>query len=618
LHWFKEVPGIIDFCLFNKGIYSGIPTMWGLPPALLKETKCFFKGDAYCEYHFKWKKDSLKDKLLKLVTPWRALTYTIEELEKDKEILKEKFDEVHHLNIQLKERLDQLLSVQEALIASEAKFRTLIENIPGVAIYGFGPNGIIYYWNKASESLYGYTAAEALGKNLLDLIISPYLKATVAQALESGSQITRWDELLPPGEYLLLHKDGLSIPVYSVHTVVSSEGSSPLIFRADVDLSERKRVEEERLKLDKLESLSILAGGIAHDFNNILTAILGNISLAMLEQQLSPNSLERLAAAEKGCQQAHALSMRLLTFAKGGAPIKRTCSITELLHESVKLALCGSNSQCDFLLPDDLWLVEVDLGQINQVLGNLLINADQAMPAGGLIKIQAENVILGEKIDQSLPKGRYVKISISDQGIGIPQENLSKIFDPYFTTKQKGSGLGLATVYSIIKSHGGEITVASELGVGTRFQIYLPAIEEAMVPVSEEGTLGFLPGQGNVLIMDDDEMVRDMLRIMLQKLGYRASCAENGEEAIRLFKEALDANQPFAAAILDLTIPGGMGGRETIHQLLSMDPKTKVIVSSGYSDDPIMANFKEHGFHGVITKPYRIGELSKTLHGLLE
>jgi PAS domain S-box-containing protein len=617
LHWFKEVPGSEDFCLFNKGIYSGIPTMWGLPPALLQETKCFFQGDEYCEYHFKWINNfSLKKALLKFFTPWRAVKYTIEELEKDKEILKEKFDEVHRLNLQLNERLDQLLAVQEALRASEAKFRTLIENIPGVAIYGFGPDGIIQYWNKASETLYGYTAAEALGKKLPDLIIPPGLKPKVARTLEAGSKIIQPGELIPPGEYLLLRKDGLLIPVYSVHTMVLSEGS-PIIFHADVDLSERKRAEEERLKLDKLESLSILAGGIAHDFNNILTAIAGNINLAMLEKQFAPQSLERLAAAEKGCRQAHALSARLLTFAKGGSPIKKTCSLQEILHDSLTVGLCSPKSRCEFSIPHDLWPVEADPAQINQVISNLIINADQAMPSGGLITIRAQNVNSGGKADLSLTSGKYVEISISDQGIGIPQENLGKIFDPYFTTKQRGSGLGLATTYSIIKSHGGNITVESALGMGTTFHIYLPVLEDRS-PVAAEKAPGLLPGQGKILVMDDEEMVRDMLRLMLQKLGYEANCAANGEEALELLKKALEDQKPFIAAILDLTVPRGKGGKETVRQLLSIDPRIKVIVTSGYADDPIMANFSDYGFHGIIVKPFKITELSNTLHKILE
>lgn len=257
LHWFPEVPGIIDFCLYNKGIYSGIPTIWNMPPAILEETKCYFKGDNFCEYHIKWiKKFSLKESLLNLLVPWRALRYTIEELEKDKELLKRKFEEVHYLNIQLKEKLDELLTLQEALKESEARFRNLLEHLPGVAVQGYGTDGVVRYWNKASEQIYGYPAEEAVGRNLADLIIPPELRPLFAKGLEMGARARTSGEFMPPGERTLITKDGSQVPVHTIHTVVCLEGSEPLMFSMDVDLSERKRVEEElRRYRDHLEKL---------------------------------------------------------------------------------------------------------------------------------------------------------------------------------------------------------------------------------------------------------------------------------------------------------------------------------------------------------------------------
>ncbi len=257
LHWFKDIPSVVDFCRFNKGIYTGIPTIWNLPPAIVDERKCYFRGDDYCEYHFKWiKRFSLKESLLNFLVPWRALRYTIEELEKDKELLKRKFDEVHYLNIQLKEKLDQLLSLQEALKESEAKFRNLLEYLPGVAVQGYGIDGIVRYWNKASEKIYGYTAEEAVGRNLGDLVIPLDLKPLFAKGLAIGARATKSGEFMPPGENMLLHKNGFRVPVHSIHTVVCLEGSEPLMFCIDVDLSERKRVEEElRRYRDHLEKL---------------------------------------------------------------------------------------------------------------------------------------------------------------------------------------------------------------------------------------------------------------------------------------------------------------------------------------------------------------------------
>jgi PAS domain S-box-containing protein len=257
LHWFEDIPSVMDFCRFNKGIYTGIPTIWNLPPAILDEPKCYFKGDAYCEYHLKWiKRFSLKESLLNFLVPWRALRYTIEELEKDKELLKRKFEEVHYLNIQLKEKLDQLMSLQEALKESEAKFRNLLEYLPGVAVQGYGTDGVVRYWNKACEKIYGYSVEEAVGRNLMDLIIPPENQPLFAQGLEIGAKATESGELMPPGEYMLRHKDGSRVPVHSIHTVVCLEGSEPLMFCIDVDLSERKRVEEElRRYRDHLEKL---------------------------------------------------------------------------------------------------------------------------------------------------------------------------------------------------------------------------------------------------------------------------------------------------------------------------------------------------------------------------
>lgn len=257
LHWFDDLPSTEDFCRFNKGIYTGIPTIWNLPPAILDEPKCYFKGDEYCEYHLKWiKRFSLKESLLNFLVPWRALRYTIEELEKDKELLKRKFEEVHYLNIQLKEKLDELLSLQDALKESEAKFRNLLEYLPGVAVQGYGVDGTVRYWNKASEKLYGYLAEEAIGHNLGDLIIPPEIQPLFAKGLEIGAQAAESGEFMPPGEVMLLTKDGSRVPVYSIHTLVRLEGMEPLMFCIGVDLSERKQVEEElRRYRDHLEKL---------------------------------------------------------------------------------------------------------------------------------------------------------------------------------------------------------------------------------------------------------------------------------------------------------------------------------------------------------------------------
>jgi PAS domain S-box-containing protein len=382
------------------------------------------------------------------------------------------------------------------------------------------------------------------------------------------------------------------------------------------DITETKRAQEERLRLSNLESLATLAGGIAHDFNNILTAILGNIGLAGLELDDTNRSRERLSAAENACLQAQNLAKQLLTFAKGGAPVKQLVAVEKLITESASFTCRGSRVRSAFSFPDNLWPVEADPGQISQVFQNLLINAIQAMPTGGTIKIQGENLVVKAGGDLPLDPGRYLKISVEDQGVGLPADYLPKIFDPYFTTKQKGSGLGLSTAYSIVKNHRGYIAVKSKLGAGAAFQVFLPASDKKMVPQRVEDQR-LVSGKGRILVMDDEEMVRQVLDKMLNHLGYEGEFARDGDEAIALFREAQRSAGAFAAVILDLTVPGGRGGKETLAQLLKIDPGVKAIVSSGYSEDPVMANFDRYGFSGIIAKPFKVPELGKVLHDVI-
>jgi CheY-like chemotaxis protein len=374
---------------------------------------------------------------------------------------------------------------------------------------------------------------------------------------------------------------------------------------------------EELLKVQKLESVGILAGGIAHDFNNLLTSIVGNISLAKLYTSADQESYKWLTGAEKASERAADLTRQLLTFSKGGKPVRTTASIVEPLKEAVEFTLSGSKVLPEFDIPRDIWNVEADIGQMSQVFHNLVINAMQAMPEGGRLTVRAMNIELGKGDVPALKEGRYVRITMRDTGMGIPPEHLARIFDPYFTTKQSGSGLGLSTVFSIIKNHDGHITVESALSKGTSFNIYLPASEKAYVLIRKEEH-NIRTGGSKVLVMDDETMVQRIAGDMLKSLGYEAQFAVDGHEALAKYKTSLEEGVPFDVVIMDLTIPGGMGGKEAIQGLLDLDPKARAIVSSGYSDDPLIADYRNYGFKGALAKPYRLRELSSMMRRVLE
>jgi two-component system cell cycle sensor histidine kinase/response regulator CckA len=378
------------------------------------------------------------------------------------------------------------------------------------------------------------------------------------------------------------------------------------------DITESKKMEQELRKTQRIESLGLLAGGIAHDFNNILSAILVNIGLAKMYTKSEDDTLTSLCEAENAVSRAKNLTQQLLTFSKGGAPTRTPTSIDRLLRDTADFASRGSNVKCEYSVPEDLWDVEIDEGQISQVVQNLVINAVQAMPEGGVVLIQVENVAPEGNERIPLKEERYIRITVKDQGLGIPRHHLDKIFDPFFTTKQKGSGLGLSTAYSIIKNHNGLITVDSELGKSTAFYIYLPASKENRVE-EEVHLKRIAAGQGKILLVDAEEIILKATGELLHEIGYTVEMARDGVEAVKRFEEAGQANQPYDIVILDLIVPGGLGGQQTIRKLLKIDPKVKVVVSSGYSNDPVLVNYKKYGFAGAIAKPYKIEELSTVI-----
>ena len=385
------------------------------------------------------------------------------------------------------------------------------------------------------------------------------------------------------------------------------------------EITERRKMQEELIKARKLESLGILAGGIAHDFNNLLTAILGNISLSKLYTDQNGEVYKRLIEAENASIRARELTEQLLTFSKGGSPIKRPTNIKDLIVDSVTLALRGSKVKSEYIFEDDLFGVEVDVGQLAQVINNITINSKQSMPEGGVIKVGVRNIIEGDKEQTGLSKKSFICISIEDEGIGIPDAYISKIFDPYFTTKQDGHGLGLATSYSIIKKHEGIISVESEAGKGTKFKIYLPALSKDVTIVSEEKVEEekVLNGKGRILIMDDEMGIREIVSAMLSRIGYSVVSVKDGDEALREYKQDFDNSKTYDVVILDLTIPGGKGGHKTLEDLYQIDPKVKAIVSSGYSNDPVMSEYDKYGFSGCVAKPFKTSELNDVLSKIL-
>ncbi len=385
------------------------------------------------------------------------------------------------------------------------------------------------------------------------------------------------------------------------------------------DISVERRLENEMMRSQKLESIGLLAGGIAHDFNNILSGILGNAQLAQISLANGKNIDKYMKGIIEATQNATRLTQQLLTFAKGGEPVKEIVNIKELLTESVEFALRGTNVACSYEVDESLWAVEVDKGQLNQVINNLVINAVQAMPGGGNLTVTAQNCACdaAEKEIMELEGHYFVKLCFSDTGHGIPKENLEKIFDPYFTTKQRGSGLGLATTYAIIKKHGGKISVESELGKGTTFRIYLPAVPDTQVKRTEEKAQLTSWNGKRILVMDDEAYIRDLMGSFLEMLDIETDFAENGSEAIQKYRQALNSEHPFDAVIMDLTIRGGMGGKEAVKKILEIDPNAKVIVASGYSMDSVLASSDKFGFKGRLSKPFSLEELNKVLSQVL-
>jgi PAS domain S-box-containing protein len=511
----------------------------------------------------------------------------------------------------------------EKEIAAEKESLAVTLRSIGDGVITTDVQGNILMLNPEAERLTGWTSADAAGKPLKTVFKVTLDPAAQARAQRSGYRNEAQSILLSlPETANLTSRDGTEYVIEEVASPMRGNNDEVagvvLVFR---DITERQRNEAERRKAETLEQLGLLAGGIAHDFNNLLTAIIGNISLASLLLPPDDELATRLVDAKNASMRARDLAQQLLTFARGGAPIKKTASIGKLIQDTVSFSLRGSHSRSEFNFGADLWPAEIDPGQISQVIGNLVVNADQAMPNGGTLRVSCDNFSYNPSnmpVIPDLAPGDYIRIAIRDEGVGIPSEYLKRIFDPYFTTKPKGTGLGLATTYSIVKNHNGLITVESELHQGSIFTLYLPAALNQELPVEQVGPVNTpITGSGRVLVVDDEEAIRALVDFTLAHLGYEVSGAATALEGVNLYREKLEAGQRFDAVILDLTLPGGMGGKEALKRLLEIDPTVNAIVSSGYATDATMSRYQDFGFRGVIAKPYEAAELGKIVHDVI-
>ncbi len=511
----------------------------------------------------------------------------------------------------VKKMLETIKEKNREILQRDELFRTVIEYAADWA-YWLDESGRFKYNSLKCKEITGYSPEEFQeDPDLLKKIIFDADRPFFEEHLRSAVTDQPHKNL----EFRIVTRDGnIRWISHNCNKIYDSSGKFLGVRGSNLDITEQKLASEELSKIEKLESLGVVAGGIAHDFNNLLTAILGNISLAKMEADPSSSIYKRLEASEKASIRAQNLTQQLLTFAKGGTPVKRRSSLKRIILETAEFALKGSNVACKFDFEKDLWMVEVDPGQISQVLHNLILNADQAMPHGGIIRIKAKNASVQDSHRSMVPPGDYVVINVQDEGCGIPKELVSKIFDPYFTTKEKGSGLGLAVCFSIVRKHGGFITVESAPEKGTTFHIYLPALREIIPDEPKEQASIFASSKGKrILIMDDDPNVLQLLSESLRYLGHKSETARDGNEAIMKYQEAMKDGQPFDAVIMDLTIPGGMGGREAAARLLETDPRAKIIVSSGYSKDNTITNYKQYGFCASLPKPYKLETISRVL-----
>jgi len=560
----------------------------------------------------------LSGEIKTLMEDFNRMVARLNETTVSKELLEESEKRLLEANIDLRREISVRSLAEKALAAEKERLAVTLRSI-GDGVITVDTEGRVILINRAAETLTGFSQEEAEGRSFTDVF--PLRDHDTHGAGEDpvGTLLKSTEPTVLSTPSTLVGQDGTERLVATTASLIRSEDATVIgaviVIR---DVTEQHRMEAELLKARKLESIGTLAGGIAHDFNNLLAVILGNISFARMLLDDDQKAVKRLDEAEKATIRGKDLSYRLLTFARGGAPVKKLTILDDVIRDAAELTVSGSTSRCVYNFPENLYRVQVDEGQIRQVIHNLVMNARESMPDGGTVTIAAGNVDLTHP-EGPLAPGRYVRLTVKDTGCGISPEDLERVFDPYFTTKEmgseKGMGLGLAICYSIVKNHNGYISISSEQGAGTTVSVYIEACEEGTeswpaLSVMREGKAR------KVLYMDDEEQVRDVAGQILEHLGYDVEFARDGAEAIELFRNGVASGTPYDLVVLDLTVPGGMGGREAMENIRAINPMVKAVVSSGYVNDALVRDYRKYGFSGVVAKPYSVEQFRKVIESV--